>query len=171
MHLNVKIKNHGLGQYGAEPPLFYVTILATLCIKGLSADHISNMSKQLATRSIPPSPTPWRPLLRLTASVDVALHARTCCSPPVTTLCRARHQCAVSEIQEPYSRPYYGGGEDEDVLNEPLISGSRSPLRTVASLDSPPLSPPFLRCPPYLSSALPSQAGPEHLNELNAVLT
>ena len=31
---DVKIKNHGLGQYGAEP--IYVTILATLCIKSLN---------------------------------------------------------------------------------------------------------------------------------------
>ena len=30
----VQIKNHGLGQYGAEPH-YSVTILATLCIKGL----------------------------------------------------------------------------------------------------------------------------------------
>jgi len=35
-----KIKNHGLDQYGAErSPLFYVTILATLCIKGLRIAH------------------------------------------------------------------------------------------------------------------------------------
>jgi len=32
----VKIKNHGLGQYGAEPHYsMYVTVLAALCIKGL----------------------------------------------------------------------------------------------------------------------------------------
>jgi len=34
---DVKVKNHGLGQYGARrrTQLFYVTVLATLCIKGL----------------------------------------------------------------------------------------------------------------------------------------
>jgi len=32
---DVKIKNHGFGAVWRRAPLFYITILATLCIKGL----------------------------------------------------------------------------------------------------------------------------------------